>query len=70
MRASLGGLAVQAKHGDAVAARARRGLQAKFLREVDPEGRLPEAERERRASLAFRAHMTRLALRSSQVRAS
>lgn len=68
MRARMGGLAVQAKHGDAVARRARRGLRAKFEREVDPEGVLSEAERRRRADLAFRRHMAGLALRSSRAR--
>lgn len=49
--------------------RARAGLRAKFLREVDPDGVLPDAERERRADARWRAHMQTLALRSSQARA-
>lgn len=68
MRARIGGLSVQAKYGSEVAARARRGLRAKFLRDVDPNGELPGDERERRADAAFRAHMTRLALQSSKAR--
>jgi hypothetical protein len=35
---------------------------------LDPDGALPEAERERRAEHARRAHMTRLSLASSQAR--
>jgi hypothetical protein len=41
---------------------------ARFLREVDPHGELPEAERTRRAELALRQYMCRLALRSLQAR--
>jgi hypothetical protein len=37
------------KDPDEAPARARAGLEAKFLREVDPDGVLPEAERNRRA---------------------
>jgi len=36
---------------------------ARFLREVDPEGRLPEDERARRADLAMRAYMADLTRR-------
>jgi len=43
------------------AARGQRGLVDKFRREVDPDGTLPEAERERRAQCAYRAHMLRVA---------
>ena len=44
------------------------GLMDRFRREVDPNGELPEAERERRAVAARRAHMQRLALASSKSR--
>ncbi|HYZ99132.1 MAG TPA: hypothetical protein VE575_10315 [Acidimicrobiales bacterium] len=47
---------------------ARRAALARFENEVDPEGRLSAPERARRAEHALRAHMTRLALRSAQVR--
>jgi hypothetical protein len=50
------------------AARGQAGLIEKFRREVDPEGTLPEAERERRARSALKAHMTRLAFASSKAR--
>ena len=35
----------------------------RFRREVDPDGALPEDERERRATHAMKAHMARLSLR-------
>jgi len=47
---------------------ARTAFLSKFLEEVDPERKLPEAERQRRADHALRAHMAALALRSAQVR--
>ena len=50
------------------AARGQRGLIEKFRREVDPDGTLPEAERERRTQCAYRAHFQRLALASSKAR--
>ena len=48
---------------------ARRGLRAKFAREVDPDGTLPEAEREFRIEQRFRAHMLRMTLASAAARA-
>ncbi len=46
--------------------------RAKFLSnfetQVDPEGRLPEPERTRRAAHALKAHMTRLAYLSAKAR--
>jgi hypothetical protein len=53
---------------DSTPARARAGLEAKFLREVDPDGVLPEAERIRRAECAKRAFYGRLALASAKAR--
>lgn len=59
-----------AKTADTTAALApaRKGLEAKFEREADPEGVLPPEERRRRAAHLRTAHMQRLALRSAQVR--
>lgn len=54
----------------ATAERAQAGLLEKFRREVDPNNELPEAERERRALAARRAHMQRLALASSKARSA
>jgi hypothetical protein len=55
--------------GKANALRAQAGLKAKFLREIRerfPE--LPEPEIQRRAASVYRAHMQRLALKSSKAR--
>ncbi len=49
-------------------ARARAALQAKFERQVDPEGTLPPVERAKRAESARRAHYQRMSLRSAQAR--
>jgi hypothetical protein len=53
----------------ATAARGQAGLLAKFVDQVDPDRVLPEAERQRRAEAARRAHMQRLAFASSKARA-
>jgi hypothetical protein len=41
---------------------ARRAFNARFLDQVDPERRLPEYERQRRAEAAKKAYFTKLAL--------
>jgi hypothetical protein len=52
----------------AATAAARRGLEARFEREVDPAGELDPAERARRVDAKRKAHFARLALLSAQVR--
>jgi hypothetical protein len=47
---------------------ARKALNDKFDREVDPDGQLTPAERARRAESARKAYFTRLALKSAQAR--
>lgn len=47
---------------------ARRGLMAKFERQVDPDGLLSPDERTRRAESARRAHFQKLALASAKAR--
>jgi hypothetical protein len=47
---------------------AREAFRSKFEHDVDPDGVLPVDERLRRAEMARKAHFTRLALRSAQVR--
>lgn len=47
---------------------ARDGLQARFEREVDPDGLLAPDERARRAESAKRAHYQRMALKSARAR--
>lgn len=49
--------------------RGQAGLRARLAREIDPDGSLAPAERERRTDSALRAHMTRLAFQSSRARA-
>ena len=47
---------------------ARRGFRLRFERLVDPDGTLPESEREARADRAMRAHMLTLAAKSAAAR--
>lgn len=49
---------------------ARRKFLERFINEVDPYRRLPEAERLRRAEQARQAHFLRLAMASAKARAS
>lgn len=44
----------------------QRGLRERFAKLVDPDGELPEHERERRIDAAVRSHMTGLAYRRSR----
>lgn len=66
-RARLGALALHAQ-GKTTTEAARAAFKSKFLSEVDPSGILSEAERERRAQFAQKAHYVRLALRSAEAR--
>ena len=47
---------------------ARAAFLAGFEQQVDPERALPEAERQRRAEHARKAHFTRMALASARAR--
>ena len=47
-----------------IAARARRGLDAKFWREADPNGTLPEADRKRRYELLKKDHYRKMRIAS------
>jgi len=49
-------------------AAARAANLTRFERQVDPEGMLPEAERQRRAAHARKAYYIALAYKSAQVR--
>jgi len=49
---------------------ARAAFRGSFEVQVDPNGVLTDAERQRRAEYARRAHMTRLALASSRARSA
>jgi hypothetical protein len=69
LRARLGAYAMHARN-DAreTTAKARAAFLARFERLADPEGRLPPAERERRAQQLRSAYFTRLALASAKAR--
>ncbi|MBI4219490.1 MAG: hypothetical protein HY682_05040 [Chloroflexi bacterium] len=59
------GIALHLRHdSNAIAARARAGLLAKFERMADPNGTLTPEARVARAKLQLRQHMSRLALKS------
>ncbi len=47
---------------------ARAGVDARFERQVDPDGVLDPEERMIRAEMAKKAHMRRLAIKSAQAR--
>ena len=65
----IGGLVAHSRHDSReLTAAGRKAFLDRFEREVDPEGTLPESERKRRAELAKRAHMTRLAYASARAR--
>jgi hypothetical protein len=72
LRASIAAYSMHARHdGREITAGARAGFQKRFLDQVDDvEPGLPDLERLRRAELLMRAHMQRLALRSSKARAA
>jgi hypothetical protein len=69
MRARIAAYALHAQRGPRETTRAaRQAFLTRFDHEVDPDGRLPEAERRRRAEAARRAYFTALALRSARSR--
>lgn len=69
LRGRLGAYAQHAKHdARSTTARARETFLKDFDRQVDPEGVLEPAERERRATAARKAHFARLAMRSAAAR--
>ena len=68
--ARIGGLSLHLTHdSDAIAARARAGLERKFEREADPDGSLSPDERERRVRLVKKRHYARLSLAAAKKRA-
>lgn len=70
-RGLLGALATHARYSTQETTRAaHEGFMRRFEREVDPDGVLDEAERQRRATSARRLYMRRLAIKSAQVRAA
>jgi hypothetical protein len=68
-RGRIGAHSLHARHDTAaLTARAREGLEAKWLREVDPSGELPFEERARRAAHLRSAHYHRMARASAIAR--
>ena len=69
LRARIGGLALSAKRDSrAYTAAARARFLSKFDEQVDPDGTLPPAERQRRAEAAKKLYFSRMALQSAKVR--
>ena len=69
LRARMGAYAQHAQHDVRDTTRAgHAAFMARFEREVDPEGLLAPAERERRAAAARKAYMLKLAWKSAEVR--
>ena len=67
LRGRMGAYALHAKHDVMeTSAPGRAAFMARFDREVDPEGVLPEAERSRRAEAAKKAYFTRLGYLSAK----
>jgi len=65
----LGAYTMLARHDPLEITRsAREAFRSKFEHDVDPDGVLPLEERLRRAEMARKAHFTRLALKSAEVR--
>lgn len=66
LRGRIGALTLHATHDPKeTTAKARETFLARFEREVDPDGVLPEDERRRRAEYARRAYFARLRLKRS-----
>jgi hypothetical protein len=69
LRGRIGGLALAAQRDPReYTGPARQAFLRRFEEEVDPEHKLPEAERLRRATAARRLYFAKLALRSAQAR--
>jgi len=69
-RARIGAYAQHAKHDVRATTKAGRdAFWARFLTEVDPDGLLPAAERDRRAAAARTQYMKRLSYLSAKARA-
>ena len=68
-RGRIGAFVTHSRHDPRETTRnARAAFLAKFARKVDPEGILPEEERQRRAEMARRAHYSRIARLSALTR--
>jgi len=66
----MGAHALHSRHDSkAISQPARDAFMARFKRQVDPDGVLPPAERERRAAHAKKLYFTQLAFKSAKARA-
>lgn len=69
LRGRLGAYTTHSRHDVRETTKAARSaFLLRFEREVDPEGTLPLAERQRRAEAARKAYFVRLALSSARAR--
>jgi hypothetical protein len=73
MRARIGGLRMHALHDTRIVsapgrAAAAASLESRLLAEIDPDGSLAPAERDRRLELGRRAHFAHLAYLSARAR--
>ena len=69
LRARIAAYALHATRDPRVTTKpARDAFMARFERQVDPEGRLPEADRQQRAEAAKKAYFNGLALKSASAR--
>lgn len=69
LRGRMGAHAVHSRHDSRdLTAAARKTFLDRFEREVDPEGKLPQGERARRAAHARKAYFTQLAWKSAKAR--
>lgn len=71
-RSTLGRIGAYTMHAThdtkVVSAPGRAAAEARFEKQVDPEGVLEPAERARRAEMARKAHFSRMGLASAQAR--
>jgi len=69
LRGRIGAFVLHATHDSReTTSAARAAFLGRFEREVDPDRVLPDAERQRRAQMARKAHFARLALASARAR--
>lgn len=69
LRARMAAYKLHSRHDSRqLTANARAAFNDRFVREVDPDGILPEAERQRRAECARKAYFAGLAAKSAQAR--
>ena len=69
LRARIGAYRLHSKYDSReLTAAARRAFMTRFEEQVDPQRTLPSEERARRATMARKAHFTRLAYLSAKAR--